>query len=234
MSIGKSFIVFTIACLALAKANPQNINALLPERSILNFMASSSQTLQDNPTQSLACFNYYIPLIDEVAQEYQYDLSNCSSNFQKSQQSAIDATVDERNQLAKTVNGTCAVLVQCENEDTADDIFQCYINQGPVEAKALYGVATNATSQYAALEELIRQAQNIQDMCNTQAKVKYENNSTQAYAELNSCILNNTPIPSSTVAPPSSPSSSASTDNTSSSASTAAETSTAPPTTTSA
>ncbi|XP_075155445.1 uncharacterized protein LOC142228809 [Haematobia irritans] len=197
MIFQKSFIIFTIACVAMVSGG-QNI--LVPERSILNFLASTSQTLQDNPSRTLECFNYYIPLIDEAAQEYQYELGNCTTAFQMSQQAAIDATAEQRDQLAKTVNDSCAILTQCENAATADSIFQCYINQGPTEAKTLYTVSTNATSQYALLQEQIRQAQTIEQLCESKAKVEYEKESTQAYAELNSCILNDTPIPT-TAAP---------------------------------
>uniref|UniRef100_A0A1I8Q7W9 Protein TsetseEP domain-containing protein n=1 Tax=Stomoxys calcitrans TaxID=35570 RepID=A0A1I8Q7W9_STOCA len=200
MSLQKTFIVFTIACMALAMAKTPRFNGILPERSILNFMASSSRTLQGNPTRSLECFDYYIPIIDDTAQQYQWDLGNCTEAFENAQQAAFQASADQRNQLAKTVNDSCAILIECENAATAEDVYQCYINQGPTEAKTLYTVSIDATSQYATLEEKIRQAQSVADMCYNKAKVTYEKDSTQAYAELNSCILNDTPIPT-TAAP---------------------------------
>uniref|UniRef100_A0A1I8NNJ8 Ig-like domain-containing protein n=1 Tax=Stomoxys calcitrans TaxID=35570 RepID=A0A1I8NNJ8_STOCA len=202
MSLQKTFIVFTIACMALAMAKTQNVNGIFPERSILNFMASSSRTLQGNPTRSLECFEYYIPIIDETAQQYQWDLGNCTEAFENAQQAAFQASVEQRNQLAKTVNDSCAILIECENAATAEDVYQCYINQGPTEAKTLYSVSIDATSQYATLEEKIRQAQSDEEMCNIKARIIYEKDSTQAYAELNSCVLNETPIP--TAAAPSS------------------------------
>ncbi|XP_013115794.2 uncharacterized protein LOC106093288 [Stomoxys calcitrans] len=202
MSLQNTFIVFTIACMALVMAKTQRLNGLLPERSILNFMASSSRALQGNPTRSLECFDYYIPIIDETAQQYQWDLGNCTEAFENAQQAAFQASSEQRNQLAKTVNDSCEILIECENAATAEDVYQCYINQGPTEAKTLYTVSIDATSQYATLEEKIRQAQSEEDMCNTKARISYEKDSTQAYGELNSCILNDTPIP--TTATPSS------------------------------
>lgn len=52
--------------------------------------------------------------------------------------------------------------------------------------------------QLSDLVETLRRIQNEEAVCSTQAKVKYERDSAAAYADLNSCILGNSNVPTTT------------------------------------
>lgn len=127
MGLEKSFIVFTIACVALAVG--QNLNGLPLALSQSSIVPMAGEAMQANPDQAMACFNYYVPLISEIGQTYQDDVSNCTQVAQTDIQSAETATDIEREDLAKSVNESMTALTQCTQAATVQDIFDCYISQ---------------------------------------------------------------------------------------------------------
>ncbi|XP_058985342.1 uncharacterized protein LOC131805764 [Musca domestica] len=198
MSFSKIVYVFLSVCLVFTWAGSQPLGKLPTDLEFLSFMSNSRVNLQANPDQSIECFNYYIPKINNIAQNYSADLSKCADTSGTAQKSAEDATLEQRITLAHAVNASCEVLNKCQESATVSDIFQCYINEGSQQAKALYGVSTNATMQLSDLVETLRRIQSEEAACSTQAKVKYERDSAAAYADLNSCILGNSNIPTTT------------------------------------
>ncbi|XP_073828463.1 uncharacterized protein [Musca autumnalis] len=195
MGFQKSSIVFISVCMALAMANTQVLNSLPANLNFLDFMASSSDNIQTNPDQSMACFSYYIPIINEIAQTYAAGLANCTSIATTDEMNADAATLDARNSFATAINSSCAALSACPQADTVEDIFQCYITQGSDQSKIFYSISTNATLQLSDLVELITRIKSQQDDCNTQAEVKYEQDSAVVYNNLNSCILGTSAVP---------------------------------------
>lgn len=95
-----------------------------------------------------------------------------------------------------------------------------------MSAKSLYQVSTDATLELANLNETLRQIQSEETYCETQAKVTYENASEQAYADLNSCMLGLSQVPTTTEAPSSSAAPSTAAPTTSPSVSPSSSTST--------
>ncbi|XP_061402631.1 uncharacterized protein LOC133338474, partial [Musca vetustissima] len=199
--ISISSIVFISVCLAMAMANTQVLNKLPANLNFLDFMTSSTSNIEANPEQSMACFSYYVPLINEIAQTYAAELADCSNVATQAEANAEAATLDIRNTFATAVNSSCAALVQCPQAGTVEDIFQCYINQGTDESKIFYSLSANATMQLSDFVELITEIKSELDVCNTQAEVKYEKDSAVVYSNLNSCILGQSAVPTTTIEP---------------------------------
>ncbi|XP_005175843.1 uncharacterized protein LOC101890866 [Musca domestica] len=200
MAFTKSSFVFITVCVALAMANTQVLNKLPANLNFLDFMSSSTDSMQANPDQSMACFSYYIPIINEIAQTYAAELSNCTNVATAAELNAEAATLAVRTSYASAVNASCAALTLCPKASTVEDVFQCYITQGVDQSKEFYTISTNATMQLTDLVEMINNIKSQQDICNTQAEVKYEQDSAVAYGNLNSCILGNSAVPT-TAAP---------------------------------
>ncbi|KNC26400.1 hypothetical protein FF38_03320, partial [Lucilia cuprina] len=88
--------------------------------SLLNFMARSNSLMQRNPSRSLECFNYYIPLIDKIAKEYEANYGACVQESEDERGQAEEATLEQRNDLASRAENSCNVLSQCSEKESAE------------------------------------------------------------------------------------------------------------------
>lgn len=129
MSFSKIVYVFLSVCLVFTWAGSQPLGKLPADLGFLSFMSNSRVNLQANPDQSIECFNYYIPKINDIAQNYSTDLSKCVDTSGVAQKAAEDATLEQRSALVHSVNASCEVLNKCRESATVSDIFQCYINE---------------------------------------------------------------------------------------------------------
>ncbi|KAI8124185.1 hypothetical protein CVS40_5414 [Lucilia cuprina] len=76
--------------------------------------------MQRNPSRSLECFNYYIPLIDKIAKEYEANYGACVQESEDQRGQAEEATLEQRNDLASRAENSCNVLSQCSEKESAE------------------------------------------------------------------------------------------------------------------
>ncbi|KAI8124174.1 hypothetical protein CVS40_5437 [Lucilia cuprina] len=199
MQFKQSIIFMVIACLVIF-AN----GSVLPEDtnlSLLKFMTQSNSLMQRNPSLSLECFNYYIPLIDKIAKEYEANYGACVQESEDQRSQAEEATLEQRNDLASRAENSCKVLSQCSENESAEKVFECFVEGGSENAKVMYGINADASEHLSALIEEFRLINNREYKCTNETKRQYEKDSAKAYEELNSCILGLTEVPLPTEAP---------------------------------
>lgn len=119
-------MVFVGALLALA--NTSSIFGHDSEIGLLNYMARANDLLQQDPARSLDCFNKYIPLINQIASNYETNFQACLNESAAASARADDATLQQRDDLANAAEASCSLLQQCPDNEAVEDIFQCYID----------------------------------------------------------------------------------------------------------
>ncbi|XP_065364697.1 protein TsetseEP-like [Calliphora vicina] len=182
------------ACV-LAFVNASNFIGQESDNGLLSYMARSNDLLRQDPSRSLECFSYYIPLINEIASRYESNYQACLNESLAARSKADNATWDQRNDLANAAESSCALLSQCGEDESVEGIFECYINGGAANIQTMYSINANASQELAALREQYYLIQSDEYRCTNDTKRAYEKESAAAYANLNSCILGNSPVP---------------------------------------
>ncbi|KNC26401.1 hypothetical protein FF38_03322 [Lucilia cuprina] len=195
MKFQENLIIVVGFALALAFVNASNFIGYESDGGLLSFMARSNELLRQDPARSLECFNYYIPLINEIAKRYESNYQACLNESDAARAKADEATYDERNNLAIAAKASCDMLSQCNEGDYVEGIFQCYIDGGAANIQTMYSINANASQELAALREQYYLIRTDEYRCTNSTKRVYEKESAEAYANLNSCILGNSEIP---------------------------------------
>lgn len=181
---------------------------------LLNFMSRSNNMLRENPTRSMDCFNYYIPLINEMAKQYETDYKTCLTATAALRVQADGDTLEQRNDLAKRAEASCALLSKCSESETAEGVFECHIKGSSENTKTMYAINIDASESLADLREQYRLIEFNEHKCTNDTKRAYEKNSNQAYDDLQNCMMGisevptaapSTEIPSTSAAPETEP-----------------------------
>lgn len=118
-----ALIAFVGVSLAMSSdLGPQHENSL----NLMQFMTRSSDVLQSNPARSMECFDYYVPLLQEITETYEREFKACKQTTADSIENAEAATLDQRNELAQRSSDSCALLSQCTEKISSVDSFECY------------------------------------------------------------------------------------------------------------
>lgn len=127
MNFKQNLIVAALAIFAVSvTANGNDFYYQDSNMGLLNFMSRSNNLLQRNPTRSVECFNYYIPLINELAEEYEINYKACLTNSDAAREDAEEATAAQRTDLANRAEASCALLSKCIISESVEKEFECY------------------------------------------------------------------------------------------------------------
>lgn len=103
---------------------------IVPEQetnlSLLSFLSRSNSLLQRDATRSMDCFNYYLPLINQIAKNYEENCGACIQQFEDGRALAESETSEKRNDLASRAENSCNLLSKCSEIDAADKVFECF------------------------------------------------------------------------------------------------------------
>lgn len=167
----------------------------------LSLMVRSNDLMQRNPSRSSDCFNYYIPLIDQIAKSYQQSHDTCLQAARDGRSEAEAATQDQRNALAASASSSCELLSKCSELSSAEKVFECYVAGGAENTKTMYAINVNAAENLSDLQEEFRLVENREYKCTNETKRQYERDSSKAYEDFNKCILGIIDVPATTEAP---------------------------------
>ena len=126
LKLNISLIASLVTLLALTSASTSI--GLDTDVGLLNFFARSIDLAHGDPARTMACFNFYIPLINEIANEYETNFKACQNASVDARANADEATLEQRNELAVAAQSACDLLTQCNAVEVVVDIFECYIN----------------------------------------------------------------------------------------------------------
>ncbi|XP_034479275.1 protein TsetseEP isoform X6 [Drosophila innubila] len=193
-----SKVCVLLLAIGLSQAVPQ---IHLPDVGLMNFMIQSRDISQDNPTRSLSCFDYYLPLLSEVAETYKTDYAKCLDVAEASRQQINDNTEDDRTQINQSATDACKLLETCSKEENSIPYFDCYTNAGSQNTKTMFEISANSAELLAQVRELYRNIDVDQYMCTNKSERAYVENTSNVYEELNLCVSGKAPVPKPTPEP---------------------------------
>lgn len=118
-----SKVCVLLLAIGLSQAAPRN---QLPDIGLMKFMIQSRDISQDNPTRSFECFQYYLPKLNECAENYEEEYKQCSALAIAARNKIDDNTQDNRTAIDATATSSCKALETCSKITEAVEYFECY------------------------------------------------------------------------------------------------------------
>ncbi|ALC42153.1 CG5767, partial [Drosophila busckii] len=218
-----------LLALGLSQAVP---HMLLPDVGLMQFMMRSRDLSQDNPTRSLSCFDYYLPQLNNIADNYKTEYAACLTAAKEAEAGIDDTTKENRTRIDNASDDACKALTTCSALSGSIAYFECYAEAGGDNAKTMYTISANSSELLAQVREEYRLIEIEQYSCTNKSERAYVENTANTYEELSKClsgqgIPTNPPPTESTAAPPTESTEAPPTDST---AAPTTESTAAPPT----
>lgn len=115
-----------LLAIGMSQAVPQLV---MPDLGLMQFMMQARDLSQGNPTRSLECFDYYIPILNGYAETYKQEFAQCLAVAAEARKDIDDTTADDRAAINSSAGSACDALTTCSQIDTAVEFFSCYANQ---------------------------------------------------------------------------------------------------------
>ncbi|KAM8714377.1 hypothetical protein ACLKA7_014498 [Drosophila subpalustris] len=226
-----SKVYVLLLALGLSQAHPQ---MHLPDVGLMQFMIQSRDLNQDSPARSLSCFDYYLPLLNDAAENYKAEYAQCLTTAEDSREAIDDTTQDDRNQIDGSATTACEALSTCSQITSSVSYFECYTKAASENTKTMYTISADSSELLAQVREQYRLIEITQYECTNKTERTYVENTANTYEELNKCLTGVSPVPNGstpqtpTTAPTDAPETSAPTAAPETSAPTAAPETSAP------
>ncbi|EDW77200.1 uncharacterized protein Dwil_GK22059 [Drosophila willistoni] len=163
----------------------------LPDGGLLQFMMQSRDLSLGNPE----CFVYYVPVLNDIVNQYQKDYELCLENAEAARQGIDDTTAANRTEIDNSASNACSALKECSAEKSALAYFECYVNAGSENAKSMYTISANSAELLAQVQEDYRLIQVNEFACTNKSERAYVENTAAAYADLDDCLKGIKPVP---------------------------------------
>ncbi|XP_030382375.1 proteoglycan 4 [Scaptodrosophila lebanonensis] len=180
----KLCVLLLSICLSYA-AVPQNN---LHELGLMSFMMQSRDLTQDDPTRSLSCFDYYVPILKDIADEYQVEYTRCLDVADAQRLDVDESTKPDREAIEDSASSSCAALQNCNENSSSIPFFECYAEAGSENAKSMFTISANASELLAKVREEYRLIDVNQYVCTNKTEREYAENTAETYEELSKCL----------------------------------------------
>ncbi|KAH8232837.1 hypothetical protein KR026_000840 [Drosophila bipectinata] len=172
---------------------------LYPQTNFIQYL--QARDLTSNPSHSIECMNYYIPKINDVANQFNENFNACYDEANLEIASIDDKTSENRTQINTSATDSCKLLESCSTIETSVDFFSCYASAGSENARNMYTISADASELQAYVVEQIRLIEVNKYVCTNNSERAYVQDTAAVYDQLNLCIEGG-PLPSETTAAP--------------------------------
>ncbi|XP_032292156.1 uncharacterized protein [Drosophila virilis] len=180
-----------LLAIGLSQALP---NSLLPDVGLMQFMMKSRDLSQDNPARSLSCFDTYLPLLNDISQDFQKAYAQCLATADASRLGIDDNTKDDRDKIDSEATSACDALTTCSQSTAAIDYFECYSQTGSENTKVMYTISANSAELLAQVREEYRLIDIVQYECTNKSERAYVENTAATYENLDRCLAGLEPL----------------------------------------
>ncbi|KAH8331459.1 hypothetical protein KR074_004029 [Drosophila pseudoananassae] len=170
-----------------------------PETNFIQYL--QARDLTSDPSHSVACMNYYIPQLNDVANQFKANFQACLDEANLELEAIDDKTSANRTQINESATDSCQLLQSCSTIETSIDFFSCYSSAGSESARNMYTISADASELEAYVVEQIRLIDVNKYVCTNNSERAYVQDTAAVYDKLNLCIEGG-PLPSETTASP--------------------------------
>ncbi|XP_054089857.1 protein TsetseEP-like isoform X2 [Zeugodacus cucurbitae] len=171
------------------------------ELNILQLMVDTRDQQRANPEQSLACFDYYLKVLDDHNEEYRLGFAACLDEADDKRSNVDAATQPERDEIEQSAKTSCEALNVCAKLVGSVDYFSCFSSTGKESTESMYEISANAGESLAKVREEYRVIESAEYRCTNATERLYVEKTYKTNQELQSCLRGESSVPT-TVAPP--------------------------------
>nr|XP_014102793.1 uncharacterized protein LOC106627254 [Bactrocera oleae] len=165
------------------------------EINLLQLMVDTRADQRANPEQSLACFDYYLKVFDDLNEEYRLSFAACLDTADVERRKIDAATQPERDAIEKSANSSCEALNVCANLVGSIEYFSCFSSTGKRNTESMYEISADAGESLANVRESYRLIENAEHRCTNASEREYVENTYKTNLELQSCLRGETAVP---------------------------------------
>ncbi|XP_043656020.1 uncharacterized protein LOC122621998 [Drosophila teissieri] len=152
-----------------------------------------------DPATSIACFDYYLPILNALTDQYEQDYNKCLKDFENGKNLVIDAWNSTLFSIQAAGDSGCNTFFECSSIVDSVPAFECFARVGAEQSKIMYQVSANATEAAAQITIHLQTLESQLEICSNVASRDYVEGTALNYEELDNC-LKGAPIPKDTTA----------------------------------
>ncbi|XP_054739574.1 uncharacterized protein LOC129245437 [Anastrepha obliqua] len=193
-----------LLCLGVATSWAKSPYSLLSktEMNLLQVMMDTRQLQRSNPTRSMGCFDYYLPLFDSISEKYKEAYAACVDKGNADREAIDAATQPKRDLIENVARSSCLALQECTLHNGSVDYFSCFASTGKENTENMYEISANASATLAEVRESYRLIETEENRCTNTSERAYVEEIYQANLDLQSCLTGDTPVPTTTTTTP--------------------------------
>ncbi|EDW14807.1 uncharacterized protein LOC6573259 [Drosophila mojavensis] len=178
-STGSLVVLLGLAVMAAARLQIPKIQSLQHQAEVLSVQ---------NPSNGPACFSFYRPMLDSIAEQYEAQYNLCNSQYEDQAVIEYAKWQQPREQLTSRGRNSCGRIDNCASIVSAVQAFECYAEVGSDESKTMYGISANAIEMLTDMEALYQKLISAKDICINNAERTYVEFTATVYEALNDCL----------------------------------------------
>ncbi|XP_018784378.1 PREDICTED: uncharacterized protein LOC108966092 [Bactrocera latifrons] len=168
------------------------------EIKLLELMKDTRAEQRDNPEQSLACFEYYLKVFEQLNVEYRESYAACLATARHKRDQIDESTQPERDAIEESALSTCTALKGCAQLADSVLYFNCFAINGKQGSENMYKISADASETLAEVSEQYRLIETEEHRCTNATGRVYVEKSHQASEDLSSCLRGEITVPSPT------------------------------------
>ncbi|XP_036332404.1 threonine-rich protein-like [Rhagoletis pomonella] len=197
--------VLTILSLALTGATMASPLASVAkakaDNHILNMLAeANAMSSIADPELTTECFNYYLPIFDEISTNYSLQYKQCITTADEASNNLTAKAAANRSTFVNQTTAICSAFTACDSDNDTMDFFACYVTASTADVSSIYALSDSASNAAFALKAGLQQIKNTEDLCTSDAQHTYVMDTSTTYEELNACFVNGLPASTTTEA----------------------------------
>ncbi|EDV53215.1 protein TsetseEP [Drosophila erecta] len=166
-------------------------------KKILGLQQQTEELAARDPGTSIACFDYYIPLINGLSAQYEFDYNKCVKDYDYASQLIIDAWNSTLFGIQASGDSSCKSFFDCSCIVDSVLAFECFAKVGAEQSKIMYQVSANATEAAVQIKIHLQTVETKRESCFNYAERDFVEGTSLYYGELNKCLAG-APIPQDT------------------------------------
>jgi len=184
-------LVFNITLLALCLgiAAARSTKTMVHAKSFeMIEMVMRAQGMNRLSSESMACFDYYNPILIAINDEYQESYGMCEDEAVDALKKIDESTAPQREEIERDVDQSYEVLNACKESANSVEYFECYENAATSATKALYGVSVAAADTLVSIREQYRVVEFQEGRCKDTADRVYVLKWSTTFDDLQNCL----------------------------------------------
>ncbi|XP_068159581.1 uncharacterized protein [Drosophila tropicalis] len=145
---------------------------------------------QSKSGENIECFHVYLPILQEIDTQYKIDYTKCWSDRQSGASGIEELYTIPRDNLSSNAKNICGPLLECEQKEGSQLVFECYEETGSKQSTPLNNLTLDGAQLAREIAEDFRRIDIIADACYASAYRTYSNDRTEAESSLNYCLAN--------------------------------------------